>query len=106
MRANRGGLVCPHDAAQQLHVVVHKMIVKPKRRESRGMRIGEFAACCLGRFRQTRRLQSKRSRRYNGEAFGIKTPARGFRYVSWVRSIHGLSLLVHDACLASLSIAW
>src|SRR5277367_1306794 len=60
-----------------LHVVMNRMIVCRNRLEGRGVRIGECTAWCAEDFANAQIF--KRSRRYNGEAPGIKG-LRGFRY--------------------------
>src|SRR5258708_27099008 len=60
-----------------LHVVVNRMIVSRNGLEGRGVRIGECTAWCAEDFANAQIVE--RSRRYNGEASGIKR-LRGFRY--------------------------
>src|ERR1700675_1353047 len=59
------------------HVVVNRMIVSRNGLEGRGVRIGECTAWCAENVANAQIV--KRSRRYNGEASGIKR-LRGFRY--------------------------
>src|ERR1700723_1808200 len=82
---------CVSMAPRILNVVVNRMIVSRHRLEGRGVRIGECAAWCAEDFANAQIF--KRSRRYNGEASGIKG-LRGFRNVCCRIHVVILSIVV------------